>query len=70
MLHSTYAHWFKQGDKGIIGFMDSDVSKDKTALSRSNSRSYEELKELKELLDMGILTEEEFTIKKKQVLGI
>ena len=70
MLHSTYAHWFKQGDKGIIGFMDSDVSKDKTALSRSNSRSYEELKELKELLDMGILTEEEFTIKKKQILEI
>lgn len=30
----------------------------------------EELKRLKELVDMGILTEEEFTAKKRQVLGI
>lgn len=24
-LHSTYAHWFKQADKGIIDFMDADA---------------------------------------------
>ncbi|WP_082229357.1 SHOCT domain-containing protein [Lactobacillus sp. wkB8] len=29
-----------------------------------------ELKQLKELVDEGILTEEEFSAKKKQVLGL
>ena len=29
-----------------------------------------ELKQLKELVDEGILTEEEFSVKKKQVLGL
>lgn len=31
---------------------------------------YEEIKKLKELLDLGIVTEEEFTAKKRQLLGI
>ncbi|MBR4764496.1 MAG: SHOCT domain-containing protein [Lachnospiraceae bacterium] len=31
---------------------------------------YEEVKKLKELLDMGILTEEEFQAKKKELLGL
>ena len=31
---------------------------------------YEELKKLKELLDMGIVTEEEFNAKKKQLLDL
>lgn len=31
---------------------------------------YEEVKKLKELLDMGIITEEEFNLKKKNILGI
>ena len=31
---------------------------------------YEEIKKLKELLDMGILTQEEFDAKKKQILNI
>ncbi|RMC24569.1 SHOCT domain-containing protein [Lactobacillus sp. ESL0245] len=30
----------------------------------------EELKQLKELLDTGILTEEEFAAKKKQILNL
>ncbi|WP_320973962.1 tyrosine-type recombinase/integrase [Dysgonomonas capnocytophagoides] len=25
-LHSTYAHWFKSADKGIINFMDKDIA--------------------------------------------
>lgn len=25
-LHSTYAHWFKSADKGIIDFMDKDIA--------------------------------------------
>lgn len=32
--------------------------------------SYKELKELKELLDMGIINQEEFDIKKKELLGL
>ena len=36
----------------------------------NNLDPYEELKKLKELLDMGILTEEEFQLKKKQLLGL
>lgn len=32
-------------------------------------RSYAELKELKELLDLGIITQEEFDRKKKEILG-
>ena len=30
----------------------------------------EELKKFKELLDMGIITQEEFDVKKKQILGL
>ena len=30
----------------------------------------DELKKLKELLDMGIITQEEFDAKKKQLLGL
>ena len=32
--------------------------------------SAEELKKFKELLDMGIITQEEFDAKKKQLLGL
>ena len=38
--------------------------------SSNNMDPYEELKKLKELLDIGILTEEEFQFKKKQLLGL
>ena len=41
-----------------------------TSCSVNNMDPYEELKKLKELLDMGILTEEEFQLKKKQILGL
>lgn len=34
------------------------------------SDPYEEIKKLKELLDMGVITEEEFDLKKKSILGI
>ena len=38
--------------------------------SANNMDPYEELKKLKKLLDMGIVTEEEFQLKKKQLLGL
>lgn len=38
--------------------------------SKTNTLNYEELKQLKELLDMGIISQEEFDAKKKQLLGL
>lgn len=60
-LHSTYAHWFKQADKSIVDFINNNPAgkKDK----------FEELKNLKELLDMDILTQEEFDEQKKKILN-
>ncbi|MEG0366253.1 MAG: site-specific integrase, partial [Coprobacillus sp.] len=60
-LHDTYAHWFKQADKAIIEMMDGKAEA---------GSKYDELKELKELLDLEIITKEEFNLKKKEILGI
>ncbi len=38
--------------------------------STSNNNQYDELKKLKELLDSGIITEEEFVLKKRNILNI
>ncbi|VDG20666.1 hypothetical protein [Lactobacillus plantarum] [Lactiplantibacillus mudanjiangensis] len=47
--------------------IQNDNQKDTTVTGSSNTN---DLRELKQLLDDGILTEEEFTAKKKQILGI
>lgn len=36
----------------------------------ADSNPYEEIKKLKELLDLGIISEEEFEVKKKEILGL
>ena len=41
-----------------------------TAPSAAKSDSTEELVKFKKLYDDGVITEEEFTLKKKQILGI
>ena len=41
-----------------------------TNLNQNNASSSDELKKLKELLDMGIISQEEFDAKKKQLLGL
>lgn len=41
-----------------------------TAHNTSTTSSVDEIKKFKELLDMGILTQEEFDAKKKQLLGL
>ena len=41
----------------------------KTEKPAPSKHSYAELKELKELLDLGIITQEEFDQKKKEILG-
>lgn len=51
------------------------INKAKSIISNqfSNNTSfdnYDELKKLKELLDMGIITQKEFEIKKKELLGL
>ena len=40
-----------------------------TIVQQANSPA-EEVKKMKELLDMGIITQEEFDAKKKQLLGL
>ncbi|MDE5588221.1 MAG: SHOCT domain-containing protein [Acetatifactor sp.] len=49
------------------------VVKTKTTINQqpsSNSDSYEELKKIKELLDKGVISQEDFDTKKKQLLDI
>lgn len=70
MLHQTYAHQFKGMDKRIIEQIQNNTSQIQTPVKQSEIKPYEELKEIKELYDMGILTDEEYTAKKKQLLGI
>lgn len=50
--------------------MDLNTPKVKTASSNNNSDYIEELTKLKSLLDAGIITDEEFAIKKRQLLNI
>ena len=42
----------------------------KESVNQNADDPYEELKKTKELLDMGIITQEEFDAKKKQLLGL
>ena len=43
---------------------------DQPAVAATQSSTTDQLIEMKKLLDLGIITEEEFQIKKKQILGI
>ncbi|TCN00871.1 putative oligomerization/nucleic acid binding protein [Paenibacillus sp. BK033] len=65
--------WIKTGD--FQGFMDkvqSSVGKKSAApeVAASKDDVADQIKKLADLRDSGILTEEEFSIKKKQLLGI
>ena len=51
----------------FIEFMNTDA---KERNKSDDPEKYSELIELKKLLDMGIITQEEFNQKKKQVLGL
>lgn len=79
-LLKTYAHWFNGADRKLVDMINNNTIKEKP-LERSknaeieqasnNESSYiEELKGLKELMDIGIITLEEFNLKKKLLLGI
>ena len=49
----------------VDGNLEKEVSN-----SKENSSNIDELKKIKELLDMGIITQEEFDTKKKQLLDL
>lgn len=73
MLHSTYAHQFKGAGRNIIESMENDMSKPKESERQAESKpegKYSELIELKQLLDMEVITQDEFDLKKKEILGV
>ena len=54
-----------------VNKIETDVKTNSNASNSSNlAKQVEELKMLKELLDMNIITQEEFDLKKKSILGI
>lgn len=71
MLHSTYAHQFKDAGRNIITSMENDFAKaDRSLQHKEVNNKYADLIELKQLLDMGIITQDDFDVKKKQILGL
>lgn len=49
---------------------ESESSQKDTAENKKELDSFEELKKFKELFDSGIITQEEFEVKKKEILGL
>lgn len=55
----------------ITTYLDSIIDEVKNDISKTPSTDpYEDVKKLKELLDIGAITQEEFNAKKKQLLGL
>lgn len=69
-LHDTYAHWFSTADASIIEVMNDNAPATKKPLKSFKTNDYDDLIKLKELLDMNVITQEDFNIKKKEILGI
>ena len=80
------AIYFKNGKKCIVRFTEAqyhqkfislfynlDEAPSQRKLEKNDTNEvnpYEELKQLKELLDLGVVSQEEFEIKKKQLLNL
>ena len=59
------------GSKNLVDATDEDIARMNTQQNgQSAISSADELKKFKELLDMGVITQEEFDAKKKQLLGL
>lgn len=59
------------GSRDLIDLTDEDIAKINAQQNgQSAISSADELKKFKELLDMGVITQEEFDQKKKQLLGL
>lgn len=70
-IQTTYAHMFKGAQERIIEFMNADIeTKKKPTTCHQSSIDTDEFIKLYQLLDMGIISQEEFDLKKKQMLGI
>ena len=70
---STYVHQFKNADKKLSDFINKDVNKEQTTAQQAETKpegKYSELIELKQLLDMEVITHDEFDLKKKEILGV
>lgn len=71
-----YGNIYKEKITSAVTIIDDIVKKYKNAGSAATTQvvqqasAADELKKFKELLDMGILTQEEFDAKKKQLLGL
>ena len=59
-------HGFNKTKEGFNGF----VQKIGNNIKANKNDPYEEIKKLKELLDLGVITEEEFNQKKKSLLNL
>lgn len=60
----TYAHWFKNADKKLVESIDNQTG------TNERQTDFSQLIELKKLLDMGVITSDDYDAKKRQVLGI
>ncbi len=65
----TYAHQFKNADRKLSDFINQDNAQENKPI-QSSDKKYSELIELKQLLDMGVITQSDFDVKKKDILGI
>ncbi|MCI9523551.1 MAG: tyrosine-type recombinase/integrase [Erysipelotrichaceae bacterium] len=65
----TYAHQFKNADRKLSDFINQDNAQENKPI-QSSDKKYSELIELKQLLDMGVITQSDFDVKKKAILGI
>lgn len=68
-IQETYAHMFLESGRKISDFIDRDLGTSEKKQKDYDILPYEELKQLKELLDLKIITLEEFNDKKKELLG-
>lgn len=66
-IQETYAHMFKESGKKISDFINEDLKQNKQQVSAV--LPFEQLKQLKELLDLEIITQQEFDNKKMELLG-
>lgn len=68
-VQTTYAHVFKNSDNKIVSFIDEDTSDhNKKIVETSTEPLILALKKLKELVELEIITEEEFNNKKEEIL--
>ncbi len=67
-----YSKCPKCGSKDLVDATDEDIKRIKSPQGTviQQTSDADELKKFKELLDMGVISQEEFDAKKKQILGL